>query len=278
MREIRKRYRSMRIWGRLLLSYLQASLVPMLLMVVIIALTSTYLLTESAGELSETYCSQAANNIEGFLEDSDRIIRSVLIDSDTLSRLENAGNYSMSEEINLYLEIRRVLMRVSLLCPSDVHVMLLTAGGELFQYSPTRNAASLELLQKEEWLQQLLQSGNGLQISAAHRMTYDEMDPDGIRVTVLRKLYTPRGADLGWLLMDIHPKDLIEPKRMVSEPNSRFPVRLLVTDAQSHPLYDTLIQDGTVQWSSVIGEKINPEELGEYHHVTAQVAEGNLTE
>ena len=90
----------MKLQNRLLLSYLFASMIPLMVVSIIIYDFAARSLEEASMEFASIFTSQIVTNIDEFIEEYDKVTKSVLVDNDVISGINSDNEISINEQIN----------------------------------------------------------------------------------------------------------------------------------------------------------------------------------
>lgn len=249
--KIRELIRNTKLGNKLLVSYLVACLVPLLLTTSVIFGFSIKNLEEEAMELAQLYSSQIVTNIDRFAEEYDRITKLIVVDSETLAKINDNQDATISEKVDKQLQVRKLLIRIGILRPNVENIMLLTASGDFYQYSPSGASVNRQVLENELWMNELFESDQVLTITGAHLKTCYDTQQDGIVVTIARRLYDTAGRESGILMIDMNPFELVEMNDVFKVTRNNYHIQIHVS-ANGKTLYDSEVIDGNITWEQVM--------------------------
>lgn len=238
----------MKISQKLMLSYLLACIIPLLAASFIIYKVSAKNLEEASLEFASVFSSQIVTNIDDFIEEYDRVTKSVLVDNDVIYSLADGSEASITERVNQQLALRRIMMRLMTLKPEIKSITLLTKRDQVFQFSSDGAYVDVEMLKRQEWLEQILQSEDRLTVTAVHDRVYFDRNKDGIVLTVGRQILNYGGANVGVLLIDLEPSSLIELSDGFLLARNQYNIKISITDFQNGILYDSDVASGRLTW------------------------------
>lgn len=252
MNKLKQFLRNTRLQNKLLISYLLACLIPLLLTTAVIYHFSVKNLEEESMELALLYSSQIVTNIDKFVEEYDRITKSILVDNDTIATINAMQAPAISQEVDNRLQIRKLLMRIALMRPNVDNIMLLTANDLFYEYSNYGCSVDWSALAAEEWLQAQRKGKEVLFVTSAHFKTYYESQQDGIVVTIGRRLYDSVRREMGLLLIDMNPFDLVEMNDNFKLTRNLYHIRIHVTTADGAAVYDSDVISGKGTWEEIM--------------------------
>ena len=243
-----KFFRDMKIGNKLMLSYLLACIIPLLAVSAIIYKVSAENLEEASLEFASVFSSQIVTNIDDFIEEYDRVTKSVLVDNDLIYSLEDSLNKTVSEQVSQQLDMRKIMMRLMTLKPEIKSIILLTEEGRLYQFSSDGAYADAKILKEQKWLDQIRLAKDKLTITAVHDRPYYDRNQDGIVLTVGRQILNYGGAYVGVLLIDLEPSSLIELSDGFLLARNNYNIKISITDADNGILYDSDVASGRLTW------------------------------
>lgn len=238
----------MKIGNKLILSYLAACVVPLVITCLTIYAVSARSLQDSAYELASIISSQIGSDIDGFIDEYDRVTKTVLVDNDVLYELDGAKDSTVLEKIEHQLNMRRIMLRLVTLKPDIINICFVTDGQELFQYNPEGNHIDKAALVAQTWLSTMRDSAEILMISAVHDRAYYDRNQDGIAFTVSRRILNNSGAYVGMLLIDLEPTSLFQLSDAVLLARNQYNMKISITDSNGGILYDSDVASGRITW------------------------------
>lgn len=244
----KKHFKDMKIRKKLSVSYLFACVIPLVITCIIIYSVSARNLEETSLEFASVFSSQIVMNIDDFIEEYDRVTKTVLVDNDIIYELDNDNNLTISEKINHQLYLRKIMMRLITLKPEIRNICLLTEEDRFYQFNSEGTFIDKELLKKQDWLNVILNSKDKLAITAVHDRSYCDRNQDGIVLTVGRKIFDKDGSYAGILLIDLEPSSLIELNDGFLLARNQYNIKISITDANYDILYDSDVASGRMTW------------------------------
>lgn len=239
----------MKISQKLMLSYLLACIIPLLAASFIIYKVSEKNLEEASLEFASVFSSQIVTSIDDFIEEYDRVTKSVLVDNDVIYSLADGQEASITEQVNQQLALRRIMMRLMTLKPEIKSITLLTNRDQLFQFSSDGAYVDIETLKQQEWLGQIMESDDRLTVTSVHDRSYFDRNQDGIVLTVGRQILNYGGAEVGVLLIDLEPSSLIELSDGFLLARNQYNIKISITDSRNGILYDSDVASGRLTWN-----------------------------
>lgn len=230
---------------KLIISYILVCIIPLL----IVSFTMYYLsasnIEHTSLEFASIYNSQILKSVDDFIEEYDKITKSILVDNDIINSLGKEDDLSMNKRINNKVITQKLLMRIGTLKPEIKCVMLVSGKDVIYQYSSTNDTINEKLILNQSWLKEMIGSENKLVITPIHDSSYYEYKNEGIVFTVGRVLFSPNGSYAGLLLIDLDPISLINPNDSFLEVKNNYDIRLLVTTKDGGVVYNSDIINGT---------------------------------
>lgn len=243
-----KKIRNLKIAKKLMISYLIACVVPLLIVSAVIYEVSARKLEESALEFTSIFTSQIITNLNTFMDEYDRVTKSLLIDSESISQLNEMEEASITEKLDGQLQARRLMMRLQMMEPEIENSMFLTRNDMVYGFSQNGDNVNRDILLEQEWLKQMQESKETLTISAVHNKAYYDENQDGIVVTLGRKILDYRGAYIGILLMDIDPSLIIDLSDGFLLARNQYNIKISIVDSYGGILYDSDVASGRLTW------------------------------
>ena len=241
-------FRDMKIGKKLMLSYFLACLVPLLAVSLIIYKVSAENLEEASLEFASVFSSQIVTNIDDFIEEYDKVTKSVLVDNDVIYSLGDSMDSTITEQVNQQLFLRKMMMRLMTLKPEIKSICILTGNDRLYQFSSNGDSVNRDSLKEQVWLKQILMSEDKLAITSVHDRSYYDHNQDGIVLTIGRQILNYGGAYTGILLIDLDPSSLIELSESFLLARNQYNIKISITDAYNGILYDSDVASGRLTW------------------------------
>ncbi len=245
----------MKIRKKLIISYLLACVIPLVVSCLIINRVSAKNLQDTSLELASIFSSQIVTNIDDFIEEYDRLTKTILIDNDIIYELDNDSNPTVYERINHQLDLRRIMMRLITLKPEIKNICFLTAEDQFYQFNTEGRYVDKKILKSQEWLDGILKSKDQLVITAVHDRSYYDRGKDGIVFTVGRKILDYSGSYVGLLLIDLEPASLIKLTDDFLLARNQYNIKISITDPDNGILYDSDVASGRLTWEEVKKEE-----------------------
>ncbi len=238
----------------MIISYLLACVVPLVVTCLIIYRVSAKNLQDTSLEFASVFSSQIIMNLDDFIEEYDRVTKTVLVDNDIIYELDNDSNPSVLEQINQQLDLRRIMMRLITLKPEIKNICFLTAADQFYQFNTEGSYVDKKMLKKQKWLDRILKSKDRLTITAVHDRSYYDRNKDGIVLTVGRKILNYSGSYVGMLLIDLEPASLIELSEGFLLARNQYNIKISITDSNYGILYDSDVASGRLTWKEAKSE------------------------
>ncbi|MBE5990806.1 MAG: HAMP domain-containing protein [Paenibacillaceae bacterium] len=245
----------MKIRKKLIISYLLACVIPLVVSCLIINRVSARNLQDTSLELASIFSSQIVTNIDDFIEEYDKLTKTILIDNDIIYELDNDTNPTVLERINHQLELRRIMMRLITLKPEIKNICFLTVEDQFYQFNTEGRYVDKKNLKSQKWLDGILKSKDQLVITAVHDRSYYDRDKDGIVFTVGRKILDYSGSYVGLLLIDLEPESLIKLNDDFLLARNQYNIKISITDSNDEILYDSDVASGRLTWEEVRKEE-----------------------
>lgn len=246
-------WKNTKLRNKLLLSYLAACLIPLLFTTVFIFRFSVKNMEEESMELARLYSSQIVTNIDRFIDEYGRITKAFLVDNDMLADISEMEAPSVYEEVENRLQVRRLLMRVSLMSPDVDNIMFLAGNGFFYQYNSKGEIVNQSRLRQQEWVEELLQAKSVLMVTPVHLKNYYETENEDIAVTVGRRIFDHASREMGLLLIDVNPEKLVEMNGTFQTTGNNYHIRIRAArKSDGAVLYDSDVMSGYKTWTEVI--------------------------
>lgn len=276
---MRKNAGQMKIFQKLMISFLCVCIVPLLIASIIIYEVSARNMEASYMELATIFNSQVVTNMNEFLEEYDRVTKSILVDFDVISSLSQNNGNDIGKELDRQLSMRRIMMRLLTLKPEIRGIALITAGGKVYQLGDTGKTIDDDILKEQDWLRDFQNSGEILEVTAVHDKAYYDDGKDGLAITVCRRILDYKGAYVGVLLIDLDPGSLIQLNDDFLLTRNEYNIKICITNSQNGLLFDSDVVSGRMTWKEAVSEnnnllyERNPED---YIVMSNETTNGNL--
>jgi two-component system sensor histidine kinase YesM len=238
----------MKIGKKLILSYLLACLVPLLAMSLIIYKVSADNLEESSLEFASAFSSQIVTNIDDFIEEYDKVTKSILVDNDIIYELGDNMDSSVLDQVNRQLILRKIMLRLTTLKPEIKGIIFLTKQDRLYHFNTDGANVDVQSLKDQVWLDRIMKAKDNLTITSIHDRSYYDRNSDGITLTVGRQIFNNGGAYVGVLLIDLEPSSLISLSDGFLLARNNYNIKISITDAYNSILYDSDVASGRITW------------------------------
>ena len=276
---MRKNAGQMKIFQKLMISFLCVCIVPLLIASIVIYEVSARNMEASYMELATIFNSQVVTNMNEFLEEYDRVTKSILVDFDVISSLSQNNGNDIGKELDRQLSMRRIMMRLLTLKPEIRGIALITAGGKVYQLGDTGKTIDDDILKEQDWLRDFQNSGEILEVTAVHDKAYYDDGKDGLAITVCRRILDYKGAYVGVLLIDLDPGSLIQLNDDFLLTRNEYNIKICITNSQNGLLFDSDVVSGRMTWKEAVSEnnnllyERNPED---YIVMSNETTNGNL--
>lgn len=242
----------MKLYDKLVVSYLFACIIPLLIVSYTIYNLSVKSIEANSLEFASIYDSQIVTSIDNFVDDYDKITKSILVDNDIMSYLNNENNLSMTDKINNQLIIRKLLLRIETLKPDIKCSMLVTSKNDIYQYGNSSETVDEKKLLNQSWFKEMLKSDDKLIITPVHNKSYYANESQGVVFTVGRVILDSNGVYSGVLLIDLDPYKLINLNENFLNARNNYNIKLTVTTNKGEPIYDSDAASGRKLWSELL--------------------------
>lgn len=269
--------KNMKFHTKLLLSYILACIIPLLIASYTIYDFSVKNLEDSSMEFASIFNSQIVTNIENFIDRYDKTTKSMLVDNDVITRINNEENATMSDLIGNRMVVEKLMMRLETLNPDTKAIMLLNTKNKMYQNNDTINIVEL---QQQEWFKEILQNKDVMFITAIHDKSYYNNLKDGAVITIGRVILNSYGEYSGILLIDIDPSSLVELNDNFLIARNNYNIKITVTDHNNGIIYDSDAASGRISWNDVVNNEntdLSNKNSNNYLLMQDKTYRGNLT-
>ena len=240
---MKKIIRNMKIHNKMMICFLAVCLIPVTAVGTLVYNFSARSLEETSMEYASVFNSQIVNNLNNFLNEYDRITKSMLTDEEVIISL-GTPNQSLSERIDQQIYLRKVMMRLVTLKPDIEGIAMVTEYGEFYQFNQENASMNWDEMVQESWYQDILECKDTLYITEAHNCTYYDRQQDRIVVTIARKIYDYGGKFIGIVLINIDPSELVELNDDFLLARNNYNIIINVTNENGRILYDSDVSSG----------------------------------
>ncbi|WP_245773048.1 sensor histidine kinase [Paenibacillus catalpae] len=244
--------RNMRFQNKLMAGYLLACVIPLLGVSVLIFHKSAEGLEQSSQEFASLYTSQIRTTLNEFIDEYDKVTKSVLVDSEVIHNLGQEKSLSMDELIIQRVAVQRLLMRVTLLKPAIGTAMLISRDNNVYQYTTTTSRVNESMLLSREWYKRLRSSEDTFFITGLHDRSYYEDKGAGAVVTVGRVLFSSDGAYAGMLLIDLDPFTLLQLDPDFILARDKYGISVIISNREQEIVYHSDAASGRLSWEQVL--------------------------
>lgn len=243
--------RNMKLQNKFMVSYLLVCMIPVLIVSAVIYRWASSSLEDSALEFASLYTSQIEASLNEFIEEYDKLTKSVLIDNDIISRLSREEAMSMDEQIAHKLTVERTLMRVAVLKPEISSLVLISRNNRVHQYTNTSNVVNEGRLLGQDWYKRLHDSKETFFITPAHDRSYYEGNGEGAVFTVARVLLSSDGSYAGVLLADLDTFQLLKLNQAFVVARDRYDMRVVIGTGDGEIVYHSDAASGKMTWREI---------------------------
>ncbi|ACT02319.1 sensor histidine kinase [Paenibacillus sp. JDR-2] len=244
--------RNMRFQNKLMAGYLLACVIPLLGVSALIFHKSAEGLEQSSQEFASLYTSQIRTTLNEFIDEYDKVTKSVLVDSEVISKLGEEQTLSMDELIIQRVAIQRLLMRITLLKPAIGTAILISKENNVYQYTTTTSRVNEGMLLSRDWYKQLRSSEDTFFITGLHDRSYYEDKGAGAVVTVGRVLFSSDGAYAGMLLIDLDPFALLQLDPDFILARDKYGISVIISNREHEIVYHSDAASGRLSWEQVL--------------------------
>lgn len=272
-------FNHMKIRKKLIISYLLACVIPIVITCFIIYRVSAQNLQDTSLEFASGFSSQIVMNIDSFIDEYDRVTKTVLVDNDIIDKYDNNGNLTVMERVNDQLYLRKIMMRLITLKPEIKSIYFITDENQFYQFDSEGSFLDKKILEKQQWLDGIRNSKDQLVLTAVHDRSYCDRNQDGIVFTVGRKILNYSGSFAGMLLIDLEPINLIELSDDFLLARNQYNIKISITDSNYGILYDSDVASGRITWEEAKSEDtplLNQKRSQDYIILSNQTKRANL--
>ena len=251
---MRKNAGQMKIFQKLMVSFLCVCIVPLLIASIVIYEVSARNMEASYMELATVFNAQVVTNLNEFLEEYDRATKSILVDFDVISSLSQDDENDIGKELGRQLNMRRIMMRLLTLKPEIRGIALVTVKGRVYQLSESGKTIDDDILREQDWLWDFRNSGEVLSVTTVHDKVYYDDEKDGLVITVCRRILDYKGAYIGELLIDLDPGSLIQLNDDFLLKRNEYNIKICIRNSHNGILFDSDVVSGRMTWKEAISE------------------------
>ncbi len=247
-----KLIKNLKISGKLVVSYLFACVIPLILISTVIYRFCAGSLEQTSMEFASAFSSQVVADMDELIDEYDRLTKSVLVDSEIIQRLSGIEEKSVVEQMNQQLEMRKIMMRLTILKPEIKSVCLLMDDKQFYQFNSEGNVIDQNILSRQLWVEELRDREENIALTAVHRCSYYSRNQDGIVFTVGRKIRNQNGVCVGMILIDLDPAGLINLSEGFLLARNQYNMKVCIMTDENRVLYDSDVASGQINWSDAM--------------------------
>lgn len=246
--------RNMKFQNKLMFGYLLACVIPLISVSVIIFNQSAAGLEDSSEEFASLYTSQIRTTLNQFVEEYDKVTKSVLVENGLIYNLAGEQNLSMEELINQKMAVQRLMMRVTWLKSDISTLMLVSRDNNVYQYTTTTSRVNENALlsQAKVWNERYRNTEDPFFITGLHDRSYYEDKGKGAVVTVGRLLFSSDGAYAGLLLIDLDPFILLQLDPDFVLARDKYGMSVIISNRQKEIVYHSDAASGRMTWERAL--------------------------
>lgn len=253
--------RNMKLQNKLMAGYFLSGVIPLLIVSMVIYYQSAEGLEDSSQEFAALYTSQIESTLNDFMEEYDRVTKSILVDNEIISNLRKEEALTINEQITQKLTVQRILMRVAVLQPEIGNLILVSRDHKVYPYNANSTSMVKEsALLSRDWYNRLKSSSETLFVTGLHDRSYYEDKGEGALVTVGRVLLTSDGAYAGMLLIDLDPFMLLELNPDFIQARDKYGIRVIITNDRGETVYHSDAASGRMSWKQAMESGANDAE------------------
>lgn len=260
MQSLKQRISDMKLRNKLLVSYLVASVIPILVISLTIYRLSAESIEQASEEFASMYISQATTNLDSFIKQFDQSTQSVLLDREMMRILNGRQEVTMEELIANRAVIQRFLVRMTGVHPEIKTAMIVDAAGAVYHYTKDPDRVNVAALQQQDWYKHIREAYTSLFLTSIHDRSYYGRDTEGAAITVGRVLWNPDGSFAGTMLLDMDPRELIQLSNDFLKLGNRYDIRLVITNQEGEVVYHSYAATGRLLWGELIGKPYRTDE------------------
>lgn len=250
----------MKLRNKLMISYLTASIIPIILISSTIYYLSAKSIEESSQEFASLYISQATTNLDNFLDQHNKSTQSILLERDIMQILGKGQPNSMDKIIENKDTIQRFFVRTASMYSEIKTIMLVDIKGDVYHYSRNPNLVNVEVLRQQQWYENILKSEKSMFLTPVHNKSYYSNDKEGAMFTVGRILQNYNGSYAGLILFDMDPSQLIQLSDDFLTIDNRYDIQLVITDDNGGLIYHSDAATGQQAWTNLFDKLYFPKE------------------
>lgn len=268
----------MKIFQKLILSFLCACILPLVIFANVIYEVSARNIEASCMELAEIFSSQIVRNMEGFLQEYDRITKSILVNFDEISSLNQKDSDGILEEMDRQLSMRKIMVQIFALKPEIRGIALLAVNGRTYQLDTNGGTINGNVLREQEWLRNFQRTGKILSVASVHNRAYYDKNQDGLLITVCRRILDYKGTYVGDLLIDLDVESLIQLDESFLLARNEYNIKVCITDSENKLLFDSDVVSGRITWREAMeaNDLLYERDASDFVEMSNETKDGNF--
>ncbi|MDO4340062.1 MAG: sensor histidine kinase [Eubacteriales bacterium] len=246
--------RNMKIHNKMMICFLAVCLIPVTAVGTLVYNFSARNLEEASMEFVSIFNSQIVSNLNNFLDEYDRVTKSILADEKMITSL-GSENDSLSSRIDQQIYLRKVMMRMVAMKPDIEGIAMVTRYGDFYQFNQENASMDWEKMTEQSWYQDILECEETLYITEAHDCSYYDRQQDRIVVTIARKIYDYAGKYIGMVLLHLDSSELVELNNDFLLARNNYNIMINVINKNNGILYDSRVSSGQITWQQIVEKK-----------------------
>jgi two-component system sensor histidine kinase YesM len=238
----------LKLHNKLLLSYFLVLLIPIIIISLVFYHIAIHSLEEAATEFASLFTSQIEASVSSFIGDCDRISRTIFVETKSLDFLGNYDSATMVEKIENKLIIDKLMLRLTTLRPEVYSIILVGANHQVYQSPNSRDTINSDILLRQPWFQQLQRTNGSLVVIPNHDSRYYDFNKEETFFSIGRTFFDVEGKDLGVLLFDIKPVNLLKQNENLTIARNQYDIRLVIKTKAGGIVYDSDMIKGRSSW------------------------------
>jgi two-component system sensor histidine kinase YesM len=240
----------MKFRNKLLVSFFLASSVPLIIISLIIYLVSADIIENSSRQFASLFLSEVTSSLDKFERDYDQISRLILSESEILRILQEEKIAEMETQIENERIIRVFFTTLKLNYSEILSFILLNDAGQIYSWNSNIATLNRDVLLSQPWFEKIKSDiSSAFFISPVHRRSYYSTNQQNVGITVGRKIYSYYGIEIGIILFDLDPSQILRISGDFNKLGLQDDLRLTVTDADDRIIYDSDAVTGKADWN-----------------------------
>jgi two-component system sensor histidine kinase YesM len=252
MNSIKRYVDNMKLRHKLIVSYLMASILPIILISLTIYHYSASNIEETSREFASMYVSQVVTSLDDFANRYDQVTQSIFVETDIMHLLKNPSSPTIAERIDIQALIQGYFQRIVTVNPDIEMGTLISPNGTVYSFTKSGQIVDTNELKEQTWFRRIDRSArHPLIITPVHDRIYYERDKQGVAFTVGRVLWNYDGSYAGILLFDLNPNQLVKLNKDFLMLGNRYGIRLTVANKEGGIIYNSDAATGKIDWKLV---------------------------